>query len=258
MCSIAWRWCPSQSESLILISNRDEFYARPTENVKKWHGTNVWAGKDQRAGGTWLGVTDSGRLAAITNHRSPDLTQENSVSRGNLVMQFLESDLSSQAFMDRLSVAFEAYNPFNLMVYDGDSLMGFEGRRETFSLVELQPGFGSVSNADFNTPWFKQIRLQSHFEKLLKEQSCEDDELLDILLNDQIAPFACLPETGIPIETEVALSALFVRMQGYGTRASSLVRIRNKEIVFTERGFNSHAKTHQTNHLIPRRLNSVK
>jgi uncharacterized protein with NRDE domain len=253
MCSIAWRWCPGHTESLILISNRDEFYARPTKNAAKWPGTNVWAGKDQRAGGTWLGVTDSGRLAAITNYRSPDLTQDCSASRGKLVMQFLESDLSCQAFLDRLSIEFGAYNPFNLMVYDGCSLLGFEGRSERFSIVELRPGFGSVSNADFNTPWFKQTRLQSDFEKLLKEQSCENDELLDILLDDQVVPFSCLPKTGIPIEIEVALSALFVRMQGYGTRASSLVRIRDKEIVFIERGFNSHAKTHQSNHLIPRR-----
>ena len=142
------------------------------------------------------------------------------------------------------------YNPFNLTVYDGATLLGLEGRVTSHRLVHLEPGFGGVSNADFNTPWFKQTRLQTDLERVLASDDCEDDTLLDLLLNDQVAPPHQLPQTGIPLERELALSAAFVRMGHYGTRASSLVRMRREVVAFTERGFDREAMTHQTRHVL--------
>ena len=249
MCLLAWRWSPDQLQSLTLISNRDEFYDRPTQNSEQWPGTFIWGGKDLRAGGTWLGVTGSGRLAAVTNHRSPDLTRDMEASRGSLVLQFLDSEISSSAFVERLADRCDAYNPFNLLVYDGDVLMGFEGRVDSCRVVTLKPGYGGVSNADFNTPWAKQVRLQTGFEQLIENNS-SDEALLDLLLNEEVAPMHQLPQTGISIDKEIALSAVFIRMENYGTRASSLVRMGHDAIVLTERVFNHQAKTHQIRHVI--------
>lgn len=250
MCLMAWRWRPDQSDALILLSNRDEFFDRPTEPAKQWPDTQMWAGKDQRAGGTWLGVTHTGRFAAITNYRTPDPARANAASRGELVAQFLASDLPSHDFVARLTTNFSNYNPFNLTVFDGATLLGFEGRVNTHRRVHLEPGFGGVSNADFNTPWFKQTRLQSDLKQLLTSGVCADDALLDLLLNDRVAPLHQLPQTGIPLDRELALSAPFVRMGHYGTRASSLVRIRRDLVEFTERGFDEQTMTHQTRHVL--------
>ena len=118
MCLMAWRWHPDHSDALVLLSNRDEYFDRPTDVAQQWPGTQIWAGRDQRAGGTWLGVTATGRLAAITNYRTPDDARESAASRGHLVAQFLASDQSSHAFMAGLADTFAAYNPFNLTVYD--------------------------------------------------------------------------------------------------------------------------------------------
>ena len=237
---------------MVLISNRDEFFDRPTDPARQWPGTQIWAGQDQRAGGTWLGVTSTGRLAAITNYRSTDTARENAASRGHLVAQFLSSDLSSQAFLEGLADTFGTYNPFNLTVYDGATLLGFEGRGNVHRVVHLVPGFGGVSNADFNTPWYKQTRLQTDLSQVLSLDECADDALLDLLLNDQVAPLHQLPKTGLPLDRELALSAPFVRMGHYGTRASSLVRVRQDVVEFTERGFDAHTRTHQAQHVIPR------
>lgn len=250
MCLIAWRWHPDQSDALVLLSNRDEFFDRPTEAAKQWSGTQIWAGTDQRAGGTWLGVTDTGRFAAITNYRTPEPARATAASRGQLVSQFLASDLPSHAFMAGLTDSFGDYNPFNLTVYDGSTLLGFEGRVRTHRVVHLEPGYGGVSNADFNTPWFKQTRLQTDLEQLLTSTTCADDALLDLLLSDEVAPLHQLPQTGIPLDRELALSAPFVRMGQYGTRASSLVRIRRDLVEFNERGFDEQAMTHQTRHVL--------
>ncbi len=250
MCLIAWRWHPDHADALVLVSNRDEFFDRPTETAQQWSGTPIWAGKDQRAGGTWLGVTETGRLAAITNYRTPETPREHAASRGHLVAQFLASDLSSHAFLQRLAETFQAYNPFNLTLYDGATLLGFEGRVTTHRVVTLEPGYGGVSNADFNTPWFKQTCLQIDLEGLLASEAASDDALLDLLLNDQVAPLQQLPQTGLPLDRELALSAPFVRMGHYGTRASSLVRMRRDGIEFIERGFDQQAMTHQTRHVL--------
>ena len=250
MCLMAWRWHPDHADALVLLSNRDEFFDRPTDVARQWPGTQIWAGRDQRAGGTWLGVTATGRFAAITNYRTPDDVRESAASRGQLVAQFLASGQSSHAFMAGLADTFAAYNPFNLTVYDGATLLGFEGRVTTHRLVQLEPGFGGVSNADFNTPWFKQTRLQTDLERLLASEESSDDALLDLLLNDEVAPLHQLPQTGIPLDRELALSAPFVRMGYYGTRASSLVRMRREGVEFTERGFDKQAMTHQMRHAL--------
>jgi uncharacterized protein with NRDE domain len=250
MCLIAWRWRPDQQDPLVLLSNRDEFFERPTQAVMQWPGTRIWAGQDQQAGGTWLGVTSAGRLAAITNHRSFDTPREDAASRGHLVAQFLKSDQSSHAFLENLVPTFSDYNPFNLMVYDGRHLLGFEGRGGHYRIVTLAPGDGGVSNADFNTPWYKQTRLQTAFAHSLAGPDQADDALLDLLLDARVAPHDQLPQTGLPLEREMALSSVFVRMAHYGTRASSVVRIGAQEIVLTERGFDRHARTHQVRHVI--------
>lgn len=247
---MAWHWHPDQSDALILLSNRDEFFGRPTEAAVQWPGTQIWAGKDQRAGGTWLGVTETGRLAAITNYRTIDARCATALSRGHMVAEFLATEQSSHAFMDRLKINFTDYNPFNLTVYDGTTLLGFEGRVSTHRVVHLEPGFGGVSNADFNTPWFKQTRVLEDLKQLLTSAACADDALLDLLLNDEVAPLHQLPQTGIPLDRELALSAPFVRMGHYGTRASTLVRIRRDHVEFTERGFDMDVMTHQTRHVL--------
>ena len=57
---------------LLIAVNRDEFHARPTSTAAAWLGSpTLYAGRDLRAGGTWMGVTQHGRFAIITNFREP-------------------------------------------------------------------------------------------------------------------------------------------------------------------------------------------
>ena len=77
---------------LIVAANRDEFYERPTAPAGFWsESPRILAGRDLKEGGTWLGVTRSGRFAAVTNYRDPREFGENPRSRGLLVRGYLES-----------------------------------------------------------------------------------------------------------------------------------------------------------------------
>ena len=243
MCLITLNWQPAEKTPLIIAANRDEFYARPASRLHHWPGQQILAGKDERAGGTWLGLSQhagatSVRVAALTNHRDMTSYKAQAPSRGHITRSFLNGSMSAAAYLKELSSHAAAYNPFNLMLFDGQVLMGFESRHAR--AFTLPTGISAVSNADFNTPWPKLSRLRRDFAQTLASQRDHDQldqELFDLLAHDVVAPDAELPQTGIPLPKERALSAAFIRTPDYGTRASSVVRISDQVATFTERSF---------------------
>lgn len=239
MCLIAWSWQPHSDTPLLLLSNRDEFYARPTEALHHWpdlpKNTPILAGRDTRAGGTWLGVGNGGRLAALTNFRSPNPLNNDAPSRGELVADFLRSPQDASAYLQTLQQRASLYNPFNLLVYDGRTLLGLESRGA--HIVTLQPGIGAVSNADFNAPWPKLRQLTSGLTDCLKRSETQDQHLWPLLQVRTRAADAELPRTGVSLELERALSATFITTPDYGTRACSLVRIEKQGVRFSEQRF---------------------
>jgi uncharacterized protein with NRDE domain len=237
MCLIAWHWQPGHHNGLLLVANRDEFYARPTAALHWWADADILAGRDLQAGGTWLGVSRSGRLAALTNHRDPTQQRTDAPSRGELVSAFLRSDLSAEAYLSKLCQHATNYNPFNLLVYDGTHLMGLESRHAR--VLSLLTGVGAVSNADFQTPWPKLNGLTNGLQQQLAQGQTSDAELLALLQDRRIAADTDLPATGVSLPLERALSAAFVALPDYGTRASSVVRLSADQIDFTEQTFDA-------------------
>jgi uncharacterized protein with NRDE domain len=233
MCLIAWNWQPNSATPLLLIANRDEFYARPSAALHWWQDGRVLAGKDLHGGGTWLGVDRLGRLAALTNYRDPQKNRPGARSRGQLVSGFLQGDLSAHDYLARLSHEVDQFNPFNLLLFDGQQLLGFESQNAR--CLAMVPGIGAVSNAHFNTPWPKLARLKAALAPL--EPSTADARLFDILFDRTVPVDAELPRTGIPLEMERALAPAFIVSPDYGTRASSVVRIHRAKLEFVERSF---------------------
>jgi len=244
MCLIAWHWQPASSTPLLLIGNRDEFYARPTQALHWWPGGQVLAGLDLQAGGTWLGLSRNGRLAAITNYRDPADVRPNTPSRGELVAQFLTSDLSASDYLAQLAPRAAHYNPFNLLVMDGHTLMGFESR--SGKALVMQPGFGAVSNAGFDTPWPKLVRLKLGLQAHVADGTADNAALLQLLQDPTLAPDDDLPTTGIALELERALSAAFIATPTYGTRACSVVRVHDKSAEFVEMGHSPSGQSETT------------
>jgi uncharacterized protein with NRDE domain len=235
MCLIAWSWQPASDTPLLLLGNRDEFYARPTRALHWWDDGIVLAGQDLQAGGTWLGVSRNGRLAALTNVRAPDAIRVGTPSRGGLVAAFLREEVGAADFLRELIPSAQDYNPFNLLVFDGESLMGLHSRDA--KAIAMQPGIGAVSNASFDTPWPKLVQLKTRLSQQLHQNVMEDKALLALLHDRALVPDVDLPNTGVPLALERGLSAAYIAMPGYGTRASSLVRIQQNSISFTEQGF---------------------
>jgi uncharacterized protein with NRDE domain len=237
MCLIAWNWQPSSQTPLLLIANRDEFYARPTAQLAWWEDADILAGRDLQAGGTWLGVSRSGRMAALTNHRDPANLRPDAPSRGELVSAFLQGDTTGGDYLTELAGRATNYNPFNLLVCDGQSLMGLESRHA--AVITMPPGLGAVSNADFLTPWPKLTLLKNSLQSLLAQAHPSDAQLLELLHHRGVAADADLPVTGIPLALERVLSSAYIATPDYGTRACSVLRFEANSVQFLEQGFDA-------------------
>jgi uncharacterized protein with NRDE domain len=231
MCLIAFHWQPDGPTPLVLAANRDEFYERPTAPLAWWEGGRILAGRDLRAGGTWLGVTRDGRLAAITNHRDPAQASPDRASRGRIPVAYLEGNLGARAFLEQLRAQADDYNPFNLLLFDGRDLLGYESRQDR--IVPFAPGIHAVSNGAFDEPWPKVERIRAG----LAQDNVDDEGLLALLGESDPVEDSRLPQTGVSLEWERGLSPVFVRLPTYGTRASTVLRLGRGSVSVLEQRF---------------------
>ncbi len=219
MCLITFAWRQHADFALALCANRDEFYDRPTHAARRWHDhPQVFAGRDLKAGGTWMGVADSGRFAAITNVRDPAQNDPAATSRGELVADFLISPHTAREYCHRLSPRCDRFNGFNLLVCDGHELVYFNNISRQVQVLE--PGLYTLSNAFLDTPWPKTHSARQRLQDWLHAPG-EVATLAALLDDSEPAADDELPDTGVPGELEKALSSQFIRLDHYGTRSST-------------------------------------
>ena len=225
MCLIALAYKVVPDLQLAISSNRDEFYARPTAAMEWWPSANILAGRDLRAGGTWLGVSGGGRFAAVTNFRGifgPD----KSLSRGQLVADFLTSEASAADWTKAARQRAKHYAGFNLLVFDGNSLHYLNNYQQT--ATALDPGIYAISNHSLDSPWPKVDYAKQQLRNSLAGYSPEHDrlaKLTSLLSRRHPYPDSRLPDTGIPRKWEKRLSSAFIISEDYGTRAATGVMV---------------------------------
>jgi uncharacterized protein with NRDE domain len=223
--------------SLVLAANRDEFYVRPTALAAFWdEDPRILAGRDLVRGGTWLGVTTGGRIAALTNYRNPADMHHAGPTRGLLPLDFLRGDESGGEYMERIRGAAESYPGFNLIAGLPNDLFYFSNRGA--GPEPLMPGVHGLSNHLLNTKWPKVTRSVAALDAVMAEKEFIEDDIFDILSDTVIAPDDQLPDTGVGIEWERVLSPPFIASPSYGTRCSTVILIdRTDRVRFTERTF---------------------
>jgi len=231
MCLILFAYRAHPEYRLVLAANRDEFHDRPSAPAGFWSDApNVLAGRDLRSGGSWLGITRTGRFAAVTNYRDPRellAPRSDAPSRGELVSSFLRGSDSPVAYLAALAGRAGAYHGFNLLVGDRESLYWFSNRAGA-APRRLQPGIYGLSNHLLDTPWPKVVRGREALRDALAAAAPLDEEPLFRLLADRAAAADQeLPDTGVGIERERLLSAPFIASAEYGTRASTVLLVRS-------------------------------
>ncbi|MBI1906725.1 MAG: NRDE family protein [Rhodocyclales bacterium] len=221
MCLIVVAWQSHPDYPLIVAANRDEFLARPSAPAHWWTDEpELLAGRDLEAGGTWMGVSRSGRFAALTNYRDPTRHVPGAPSRGALVRDCLKASSTPLTTLERIAAQSASYAGFNLLASDGTSLAIHEST--TGSVRALAPGIYGLSNHLLDTPWPKVRRAHAHFISAIM-QLPDDTELLALLTDPTPAEDVHLPVTGVSPEWERWLSPAFIRAPGYGTRCSTVI-----------------------------------
>lgn len=248
MCLILFAWNSHPDYSLVVAANRDEFYERDTAGIAYWpEHPHVLAGRDQAdvlgSPGTWLGFTKTGRFAALTNVRAPSEKNPDARTRGELSLKYLTSKGKPAEFMQENSKSFNHYNGFNLLMADlsdpanaemhwvsNRMMMGQNIRpRKVFPHQPLDPGVYGLSNAMLDTPWPKVNHRIAAFAQVLAMdhgQLKSADQYLKVLADTHHASDHELPNTGVSREWEKALSPAFIKTPSYGTRSSTILRVR--------------------------------
>lgn len=250
MCLVAVAVDASRRFPLVIAANRDEYFDRPASRLGWWTpetgGPEILGGRDLKAGGTWLGLTNEGRFGLVTNIRNPADVDPGAPSRGEIVPLWLRGDLPMDRFW--MQVGLSGYNGFNLIAADLPRGECFWGSNRARFPQRLERGVYGLSNAQLDTPWPKVERLKQQVRGALKEAESADAlaEQIFLALGDrtEIAD-EFLPRTGVPLEWERWLAPAFIRTPDgrYGTRCSTVIvteRLRRRMVTHViERTFSS-------------------
>lgn len=224
MCVIAFAWDVHPRWRLLLIGNRDELHARPTRPLDRWpDAPAIVAGRDQQAGGTWMGASDAGRVAVVTNVRAPGVALDGA-SRGLLVADFLRGVESAGRHAGALVGAAAGHRPFNLLLFDHADA-AFVSNQPAVRMQPIRAGVHGLSNGDLDAPWPKVQRVTAALHDWLAAGEDDFAPLFTALVDENVPPDAALPDTGVGLELERRLAPVFVRGERYGTRATTLIAL---------------------------------
>jgi uncharacterized protein with NRDE domain len=234
LCLIIIAWRARADLPLAVAANRDEWRERPAESARWWPDhPELLAGRDLQAGGTWMGVTRDGRLAAVTNFRDPADRRSTARSRGTLVTEFLLGADSPARFLSNLAARSGDYNGFNLILGDMASLFYFGSREGVARAIE--PGVHGLSNHLLDEPWPKVVRGRRRMQEALTRHD-PAEPLFGLLSDLERVQDDALPHTGVGIEWERRLSSALITGPDYGTRASTVMTIASSgEVSLEER-----------------------
>ena len=221
MCLILGAYRAEPHCPLIIAANRDESFARPALGAHFWPDhPEMFGGRDLKESGTWLGVTRTGRFAAVTNWSHVSENKTGYRSRGDLVREFLIVDASALEFLSTIERG--EYRGCNLIVYDGVDLVHWSNQSD--SITKFESGIFGITNAHLqaNSP---RARLgQRKYEQLSSKHSLTG--LLSLLA---------------PSETHCSNDCFLVG-DSYGTRASTVVIFGTNTILFCEQQFGPSAE----------------
>ena len=227
MCIAAIAWDAHPDWLMVVAANRDEYHARPSAPLARWDdGSGILAGRDLQAGGTWLGIAETGRMVLITNYRAPGYPQPDRTSRGQLVTRLLA---------DKAPDLLGIYNPFNALIANPATASVWSNYPDD-TREPLPPGIHGLSNGAFAGPWPKTRRLNAALGEWLTEGPQATATLFDALRDDSPPPADPLPADG----PEPPYAPVFIRNPVYGTRCSTVITMtRDGQGQIAERRFDA-------------------
>jgi uncharacterized protein with NRDE domain len=222
MCVAAFAWQAHPRWLLVAIGNRDEFHERPAAPLARWDDAgDILAGRDLQSGGTWLGVSDTGRFALVTNLRGYGNPDPARVSRGALVTHLLTGD---GRYAEPANAPLQDFNPFNLILADREHAHFLSNRPDDIRTT-LAHGIYGLSNGTLDEPWPKTLQLKGALLDWLNEDSEDFVPLFTALHSETLPDVGVHPREPSDVPLEAPETPVFIRNAVYGTRCSTVVAI---------------------------------
>lgn len=192
-----------------------------------------------------MGMTTSGRISLLTNFRDLRNINTSAPSRGQLVVDFLQGNIEGDQFLAQVENGGKNYNGFNLLAGTPNDFWYYSNYAK--GVQKLEPGLHGLSNHLMDSPWPKVERGKQLIRPLLERSSIQPEELFEFMYNEEQAPDDQLPDTGVGLERERALSSMFIKSPGYGSRCSTVVLVdKQNKVVFSERTYDLTTFQHTT------------
>jgi len=239
MCLIALAWQYHPTHALVVAANRDEFYRRPATAAARWpDDSRIVAGRDEEQGGTWLGIAEHGRFAAITNARGVGGAKD-APSRGFLVRDFLQGTDPVEDCAANIMAEIHRYAGCNLLLADAGQLWYITNHPQP-ERRQLAPGLHALSNGHIDHLWPKMQKVRDGLGERLAGNEIDHSSLFDMMTDRSPANKQDLPNTGVGKVLERQLSPVFIRLPVYGTRCTTVLSVDNNgQAKFSERRFNA-------------------
>jgi hypothetical protein len=177
----------------------------------------VIAGRDDLAGGTWMGLNDTGVVACILNRHGSLGPQAGKRSRGELVLEALDHTDATDAAGALADIDAASYRSFNMVIADNRDAWWLALREGAarISLARVPDGLSMFTARERNDPADRRI---AKFLPQFKDAPAPSPDA------DDWAAWAKLmgatDDTGAPHE---AMS--FKTESGFGTSSSSLLAL---------------------------------
>ena len=225
MCTLAIYFQATRDCPVVIAANRDEFLERPAvDPTTLLENPHVVGGKDLKAGGTWLGISEHGIVAGLLNRRAENGGNPDARSRGLLCLDALRRRTAREAAEFAARERGSDYNPFNLLIASRTEAFVAYNRGASIEVVELKPGLHLLTNLNVND--FECPRISASYGKFaelgqrveFQRDPVGNRAVLGALLADHNTQLD--PRSGRP-------NALCLHLNNYGTRSSSLIFLRD-------------------------------
>ena len=156
MCTVVILRRPDHAWPVLLGANRDEMLTRPWKPpARHWPDrSDVVAGIDLQAGGSWLAVNDDGVLAAVMNREHSLGAALDKRSRGELPLEALDHADASAAADALAALDPSAYRPFNMLIADNRNAYWLcnNAAAKRIKLMPLAQGWSMLTSQRLNDP----------------------------------------------------------------------------------------------------------
>ncbi|CAB3222143.1 unnamed protein product [Arctia plantaginis] len=228
---------PQSDYSLILISNRDEYYDRPTQNMTIWSEDPVIVGGrdlEIHDGGTWLAVSPTYKKIGVLLNL-PGASKENAKTRGKIVVDYVKSKESVQEYIENTKNYIKNCNEFVLVAIEFNNVTPsiFSYSNANDQLLSHKTAYNGFGNNLPETPLKKVEVGRSQLEHICSKFNKESMEkelienLLQLLKSDQRhLPDQQLEAKRPNIYEELSSIYVCIPKGRYGTRTHTIVLLK--------------------------------